>query len=89
MAEVTEGDRERAMEVILAGDGGPESWVQILAAALAEEREKALSAVGRCGVESPRMGSLATSICALPAGHAGWHREGSTEWGIRAAGVTE
>lgn len=51
-AEVTEGDRDRARDVILAGDSGPDSWVQVLASALAEEREKARAKGEEVGVTS-------------------------------------
>lgn len=38
---ITDVDREKAADIITAGDKGPESWIQILAAALAAERDKA------------------------------------------------
>lgn len=39
---------------------------------------------GRCGVAGVRIESLErseTPVCELRAGHAGWHKDGVTEWG--------
>ncbi len=55
-----------------------------LAAEVARLREES-ARVGRCGAESRRLhpdGRAEPTFCALPAGHAGWHRDdsGTTEW---------
>lgn len=51
--------------------------IETLTAELAQAR-----AVGRCGDHAPRIfrDDCVPPTCELPAGHAGWHREGRAEW---------
>lgn len=37
-------------------------------------------AVGRCGDRLYAFVSMPPNVCELPHGHAGWHRDGLTEW---------
>jgi hypothetical protein len=48
-----------------------------------QEWKRMQPSAGRCGAEPPTIGGGAPTPCELPFGHTGWHRAGTTEWGVR------
>lgn len=86
---VTPADMERGRAIGRAWRNDPGrtggSLAAMIAAALADARHEAVAEHGRCGNRPPELGGWieSTSVCELPAGHRGWHRDGGVEWGPR------
>lgn len=81
----TDADVELVADAIVdARLQGHRDWTDqiaraVLGALATAGRLAPIHAAGRCGERIPL--SFPPVRCVLPAGHAGWHREGVIEWG--------